>query len=866
MAKITEKSISNEEIAIKTYDIISNADVFDINPETIPTDSKKHDFRTKILKVLFDEYTWIQYPKITKKNLIETIPDDERVVTTPGQNQFIETYKLDFKFMPKFEAKALIKDIDHIKQSGKYKNSFLQLSAKYQNYQDPFEQYLKCTDCSDVFKISLLNDERFWNSAIPKVIEAQADYIEKQANIARINLQKEIEPNRKKFADALVVYCEIVRDLSDVYKIADHFISINKWIQGIPVESHIMCMFNTDTEQGRNGKSERLKKEKLYMEKNGFKTSDLPLIFEGCNQNDFIEHLYYVDEEGFDKCNQNALKRINKNIAPVITKRALFNGRTSEKNEAIFFLATHNGKPLDKIVSNDRVVHCVRTTDAWYEFNKDKMTTIYENKPTCEEGLLGEVSYIDLFDALIKNAVDYNKSKCQQIIINKSRSNISLKISVELINLIETLIKDGKEGAISFNRLSRLLSGSEQYKEEGAKAMVKKLSDFLLENYPDYVLDQDKNNWSERRLKLFDDGFFENKKPTVLTIIEQAHANSVIETTDKIINREELKRYIYTLFDLNPDLPFEYPTSSKPKEQGVIVDKEIYQKACEVFVPTTRTKLTEAYTDNKTGEVFNLIYEGVNIPNSTKTENHVSRFTNDNMWIMPRFLVEYDAPEGSSQEEIEQAKQEMLSLSSQWPTFRVVDSGNKSLHCLFCFDFESHPTTVDEFKFAVKEAVKQLNLPQKIGCAELDSKVLLDPSRITRKPNEVRENGNLQKLISFNKEQIHVDWKSKYEQYKAELLKAKKEVEKIKILTMPVIDGGYWSYTQEIDRFIKSYMLKHGLVWKDGQRHSVAAKIAGACKLAGFNAQECIGALKDMFDCSDDPSIVSNLGIYFDNV
>lgn len=863
MAKLNT-NISDGEISIKAYDVISNADVFDINIDAIPESSKKIAFRQKVLEIIFDEYAIMLYPKISQRKVFERIPDGEIVIQNPGNNStYIETYSSTIKFLPKFEAEAIKKDIEQKKNSGQYKNSIVQINNILRV---PFESCLECDDLSESYQNSLLNDDHFWNLATSSVLDAEADYIEKQANLARANFCKEIYPDTKKFADALVVYCEIVRDLSDVYKIADHFISINQWIRKIPVNSHIMCLFNTDTEQGRNGKSERLKKEKLYMERNGFRTSELPLIFEGCNQNDFIEHLYYVDEEGFEKCDQKALKRINMNTAPSIIKRPLYVGRVTAKNEAMFFLATHNGKPLEKIVSNDRVVHCVRTTDAYYDKNMDKLTTIYEDKPIKGQNLLGQISYINLFDALVKNAVPYNKDKCRQIIINKSSSNICLKISVELIDLIESLIKEGKENTISFNRLIRMLSGSEQYKEERSKAMVKNLNIFLLENYPDYVLDREKDNWAERRLKLYDDGFFENKKPTVLTIIEQAHANSVIETTDKIVDREELKRYIYNLFDLDPDLPFEYPTSSKPMEQSSIADKEIYQKACEVFVPTTRTKLTNMYTDNKTGEVFNLIYEGVNIPNSTKTEKHVSRFTNDNMWIMPRFLVEYDAPEGSSQEEIEQAKQEMLSLSAQWPTFRVVDSGNKSLHCLFCFDFESYPTTVDEFKFAVNEAVKQLNLPQKIGCAELDYKVLLDPSRITRKPNEIRENGNVQKLISFNKNQIHVDWRGAYEKYHADLLKAKKDIEKIKILTKPIFKGKQGAGISNVNSFIKSYMLKHGLVWEQGQRHSTAAKIAGACNLAGFTAEECISAIQNMYpnDCSSDPSIVSNLGKYFD--
>lgn len=863
MAKLNT-NISDGEISIKAYDVISNADVFDINIDAIPESSKKMSFRQKVIEIIFDEYAIMLYPKITQRKVFERIPDGEIVIQNPGNNStYIETYSSTIKFLPKFEAEALKKDIEQKKNSGQYKNSIVQINNVLRV---PFESCLECDDLSEFYKSSLLNDDHFWNLATSSILDAEADYIEKQANIARTNFRKEIYPDVKKFADALVVYCEIVRDLSDVYKIADHFISINQWIRKIPVNSHIMCLFNTDTEQGRNGKSERLKKEKLYMERNGFRTSELPLIFEGCNQNDFIEHLYYVDEEGFEKCDQKALKRINMNTAPSIIKRPLYVGRVTAKNEAMFFLATHNGKPLEKIVSNDRVVHCVRTTDAYYDNNKDKLTTIYEDEPSKEKGLLGQISYINLFDALVKNAVPYNKEKCRQIIIKKSSSNISLKISVELINLIESLIKEGKENTISFNRLIRMLSGSEQYKEERSKAMVKNLNIFLLENYPDYVLDKEKDNWAERRLKLYDEGFFENKKPTVLTIIERAHANSVVETTDKIIDREELKRYIYDLFDLDPDLPFEYPAGSKPKKNGIIANKEIYQRACELFVSTTQTKITNSYVDSKTGKVMKLIYEGVNIPNSIMTEGHISRFTNDNMWLMPRFLVEYDTPDGTSQEKIEEAKQDMLKLAEQWPTFRVVDSGNKSIHVLFCFDFASHPTTVDEYRFAVKVAVKQLNLPEKIGCAELDYKALLDPSRITRKPDVIRENGNVQKLISFKKNQIYVDWKAEYEKYKADLLKAKKEAEKIQILTKPIFNGRQGSSTSNIDRFIKSYMLKHGLVWVQGQRHSTAAKIAGACNLAGFTATECVSALQRLYpnDCSSDPSIVNRLDRYFD--
>lgn len=211
-------------------------------------------------------------------------------------------------------------------------------------------------------------------------------------------------------------------------------------------------------------------------------------------------------------------------------------------------------------------------------------------------------------------------------------------------------------------------------------------------------------------------------------------------------------------------------------------------------------------------------------------------------------------------EEIVKIKQDTINFFDMLPTFRMVDSGNKSIHTMFCFDYDSCPETVEEYKFAVEYAKKHLGLPENIGCAQLDTKVLYDPSRICRRPGVMRPNGNLQKLISYKQQMLHIDWKPAYLEHKRKQEQKKRLCKQL--YSQPVFGLKKLS---DIDVFIRNYCDKHYLVWTEGNRHTIAAKIAGACAVAGFAENESVEAIERNFDCSNDKTILSNLHKFFNN-
>ena len=793
-------------------------------------------------KYFFKNYVVLQYPTI-----LEIGSDDELAENEYGiENNGVCNKKLRVNtiIVDSITATRIKEEVEKLKE--KYKTyALIQRNGK----RKPLESSLVVIDVTLKRRKELEDNHSFWQNSIGNKIYKAINAVQERKDAeAREVFRRSCYPNKKKFADAIVIYSEIFRDIYDVHKIIDRFLSINKWINGEKTQSKITCLFNTDTNYGQNGKTQRMKLEKKYMEENGFRTAEKRLCFDRCkDEKEFTEHLFYKDEFDFANTHPDDMKIIHNNISPTIAKRVMYKGDIDVTNEAFFYLCAHNGKTSEAMTNNGRLADWIRISDAKYEDNKDKLTAIYEDKPFENEGRFSQICYKDLYDVLFKCAPkDYNKSKILK------RPLVGISVHAEIIEILDNVTSAGRI-SITLSRIFSKLSKSRYFPKEKAKQEVKALHDYLLENYPELIENKDKKNWIERSIKLF-----QNNCVSTVSIIELANAASTTEVDTNLIDREKLKKYVYDLFDLDVNLQFENPRAYYTLEEL----QPIYDKWCETFIPLTKTKLDEAYTD-KNGEHFDLIYEGVNISRNGVTIGHKSSFSNDNMLITPRFLVEYDAPEGSSEEEINQAKQDMLKLAEQWPTFRIVDSGNKSIHVLFCFDLLSLPQTIDEYRFAVRHAIKQLNIPEKIGCAELDYKALVDPSRITRRPGALRENGKVQSLISFSKQRVHIDWRESYNAQKAPTESNKKENQKIKILTERSDEE---TNSGSIRDFIDAYMAKHGLVWVQGQRHSTAAKIAGACNLVGFTATECVSALQSMYpnDCSADPSIVNRLDRYFD--
>ena len=832
-----EAPVNSYQLSNKIFDLVANAVDFNINIDDIPDPDKK-EYPEYVLNLLFTYYTFISYVKFKKPNIktneqVECIVCDSKM---PADMIGLVAERCT-ELVTKKDFKMIVAKNDKLIQTLGKTTVLCEIdNKKGKSRTDEIDLKIECLDepyCND-----LLDDKGLWsNYIIPKVTEAIHICRENECSKAKEKFKTDCIPDKQKFADALVIYCEIFRNLSDVHKCIEHYIAINKWIKGEPTKSRLLCMFNTDPQQGQNGKTHRMKTERSYMEMHGFATKEMSLDKNGCNNiNDFGFHLYYKDEYDFSDTDANFLKSINLNTRPRITAKVMYVGNQSIENEAIIFLCCHNGKPAERIISSERTASTIRCTDALYENNKDKLTCIYEDQPdpNCKGR---QISYIDLFDGLIKHACEYDRSK----LIKKTDS---LKVSTELLDVIEKIDKQ----TFSFNTLIRHLSRRQYKTKESAKKEVHELHNFLEKNYFSYFVKYYTKNWADRQISC--------DTETLLEILDNEIGNSITDVSDELIDKQELKNYIYSLFDLDPNapVPVENTTTNITEEDEV---KRLYDRYSKKFIPVTKTKLEKEYTDSKTGENFKLLYEGVNIPESTPTAGHLSTFSLDNMILMPRFLVEYDAPEGTSVEDIQTSKQLTKEWAEQMPTFRVVDSGNKSLHVMFLFDFESLPRTVEEYKFATQYAVQTLQIPSKMGLAELDMKVLKDPSRICRRPGVVRENGNMQTLISQKEQSVHIDWREAYEN-------AKKAERQEKILKKSCFTCSI-SPSTPVETFIQNYVNKNNLFWCDGERHSTAAKIAGACNVAGYGESESIQAIENLFDCSEDPTITRNLGVFFSN-
>lgn len=857
-----EAPINDEELALEIYKLISNAPILGIDINKIPKDTDAH-YKDVILSHFFNNWTLLHYVDImeTKTKLNLFLPKNADtysiIVDNPDLKQkkdkhFYVVFK--HELMEKSKADKLIADRNAFKKCNLPKI----LCYNHKKETDFEVDYTECSCHNEDYGKDLLAEKNLWNNfIIPKVDEAIRvckDNINKQA---REKFKTELQPDAKKFADALITYCEIVRNLSDIHKIADHFITINKWINGdtIPA-SHLLVLFNTDTQVGRNGKTWRMNLEQTYMNENGFLSSSNPLTNNGLGSiNDLSDNLFYKDEYAFEDSTKEFLKNINQNKKPKITARVLYKGTQTIVNDVIIYLCCHNGRPAESIVSNNRTAYTVRCTDAKYSENIQHLTNIYSDPLEQNEQALKNIYYKKLFGALVKNAVPYNKKMLfeEQII----------KFSSQLLSTLEHF----HGGCVTFGKLINYLGKQTYFSLEKAKTEFHDLYNYLKANQPEYITGESKKNWDERGVNLSmqsDDG-------SLIDLLEKNNSAVTVETNYELIDRTKLKNYIYSLFDLDPNEP-ETDFEKEPETTAVVsestptvdIDKEqkAYNELCELFIPVTKTKIGYPYTDSNTGETLELLFEGVNIPDVEPTAGHKSRFSLDNMMLMPRFLVEYDPPSDTSIEEIKKIKDQTLQLIKDLPTFRVVDSGNKSIHIMFCFDYESHPENIEEYKFAVQCAVQELNLPDKIGVAELDKKVLVDPSRICRRPNVLRDNGKMQTLISMDKKQIHSNWKEKYKQH---CEKEQQKKNRQEILNKPIFNFSNVKTTTSgsVEEFIQNYVNKHNLSWSEGHRHEVASTIAGACKAAGFGAQESITAIEKVFDCSDDPTITCNLDKLF---
>lgn len=535
-----EQPINNEEFSMLIYDLIANAPVFDINLNYIPK-PKEARFKTYILDLFFKHYTLVTYVDFEEAHGVAMTVNDANAPEHIKNKAVVK--KTELLRMDDYNAKKAFFD-DLAKTLGReaiivkeYVNH-----GSFSGYKDrPFPFGIIKSHDNDYYK-DLLDKDNLWENKIkPKVDEAIRVCHENESNKAREKFRAECIPDKKKFADALVVYCEIFRDITDVHKYIDHCLAINRWIKGEPTQSHLLCIFNTDNNSGRNGKTWRLDAERQYMEKNGFITSSLSLKKEGCSTvNDFSHHLYYKDEYDFRDSDQDLLKSINLNICPKISVRVMYGGNQEITNEALIYLCCHNGIPSERIISSSRTAFSIRTTDALYKVHKNELVNIYMEKSAQKTD--NSIYYEDLFDGLIKSATDYNHDKVKT-------GNEGFKISSYLLDVLNS-----NRTKSTINHLIGILEQNKFYNREKSRYEFYDLYKFLSKNYPEYIITttEKMKNWNEKSL--------DNIDGKLLELLETVAGLQTVDVSDELLDKQILRNYIYSLFDLDPNAPVENTT------------------------------------------------------------------------------------------------------------------------------------------------------------------------------------------------------------------------------------------------------------------------------------------------------------------
>lgn len=855
--------INREEFAEKMFDVVVEAGINAPNVfNNMPNVLSDHEYKSYLLRMFSGQYRFGKLYEIRFSD-IEGGKENEFLI----QESVLTYQNKEYGFFIK-EKECLIsvEDVEaHCKKINDLKLKFPNLNGRVswktyvQNSRTgkPVEIVNECEDIAKFIDYTdwYMKDMKNANQSTWQSISCHtADAKQTVKNIANDTAKETFllgrEENKLLFAKSLFVYCQGIRFLEDVPKIARRFINMGKYIDGESVESSIMCFFNSDTKTGRNGKTYRMKLEKEYMERNGFITSTATLNKSRLTDvHVFSNHFYYIDEYDFNDTTPEMMKTINKNENPTFSVSVMYQGQREVNNDCMFILSCHNGRIRNLLMDNERCLDAIRWSDAKYEDNKDSMAFIYREKnggtSLIKDKYEGNqtvatffnnikaISDTELFNGLLK----YSKGIeiPSEYFVSSSKDELeNFTIDKALAEVIENIYNVSPGNAHSCYTIYTKLGRAQYYTDEKAKNEVKLLFQFLKYKNPEFIVSESPN-WISRRILINKD---------FVDLISELRDKRVIETEYSLIDNETLWNYIIKMLGLNPS------QNIKDIYDDPQLLRETYAKLNTLFVQTNEHKMVDP----------NGLFEGVNIPKETPSEGHISLFSNDNLFFMSRFLVEYDPPQDTAVEEIVKIKQDTINFFDMLPTFRMVDSGNKSIHTMFCFDYDSCPETVEEYKFAVEYAKKHLGLPENIGCAQLDTKVLYDPSRICRRPGVMRPNGNLQKLISYKQQMLHIEWKPAYLEHKRKQEQKKRLCKQL--YSQPVFGLKKLS---DIDVFIRNYCDKHYLVWTEGNRHTIAAKIAGACAVAGFAENESVEAIERNFDCSNDKTILSNLHKFFNN-
>lgn len=428
------------------------------------------------------------------------------------------------------------------------------------------EDITEFPDYSEKYLKDLKNiDKSFWDEVKLRALEAKASLDEYNNQIARNSFKAQRQTDKLVFAKSLYVYCQVLRYIEDVPKIANRFLEMGNYIDGKKVKSMIMCYFNTDQETGRNGKTYRMYGEENYMQANGFITSNEGLAHRRiADSNVFKNHFFYKDEYCFKDTDSEFLKTINKNRNLRISVDMMYRGPSTLRNDGIFYLAAHNGKINSKLESNERCLTSIRFSDAKYEDNKENLTYIYddieENSPLPEElSCLNQhtakyiselyldikvITMTELFDGLLKHGKDITIPK--KFLVQQSADTATLNISPELIAYLREHCWAPNGTSISFVRIYTNLAKAQYYNIESAKQEVKKIYNFLNHNYPEYINNINAKNWDNKTVTI---------NEQMLSTIETAIANSVADTDYNLVDQKKLWLYILNMLEIDPNTP-----------------------------------------------------------------------------------------------------------------------------------------------------------------------------------------------------------------------------------------------------------------------------------------------------------------------
>lgn len=620
--KTSEQPLNYEELATKLYNIITLNKITDF-PDS--TSHKYKDYVLGLIFDTWTFITYPKIQTCLKENIAEhdNIIKDSEFTNSSNQKclRYIE-FKTEFMFVfdyehIKEELRQYAKDNLECKVSEKDKEKLQRFQDKHLETIGPFltnaeidtdgkmEQSQKIRDSQvmdiigDIFYTRAIKDKKgeitgtedvafnlwsgityhtpdywrdllvnknFWDAAELAISSAVFDVNEQKSLQARELAKRHFSPNLQEYAKSMTIFCEVLN--KKTYKegavaIMDFFHNASKFIEGYTCQSKLMCMYNTKLREGRNGKTYRMELFRDWLRENGFVVQDgITLKTSKCiNINQYQHHFYVNDEYAFQDCDNEFMKRIHQNTEPTFPVYLMHKGDTSVRIKGMFYFGCRNGKvgSMGDVLS--REAYWVRCSDAKYDDNRDKLTSIIgvrnksetESEPgkqqdyknTCSDVGFSEINYKNFYNSIIFN---YNK---EIDVLKKNRlsesENLSfankLSISIHLVDALRIL--EHKPQLISFNRIMSELTirNNKYYNTSKAKQEIHILYKWLKELHPNLIIGE-KKNWNENQV---------NINPEFVNMVENQIMNQEIDIDTDLVNRAELYKYICGLLDIEPE-------------------------------------------------------------------------------------------------------------------------------------------------------------------------------------------------------------------------------------------------------------------------------------------------------------------------